>query len=294
MYLHNAQGVETLNDAAMSTLLGEVNTEARCAVLLATPDELTPVQTVREDLRARGAFTHVPRDRFNINGLVNSFSPALITKSSDPMDGSAWVQRTTVNPTSEQASTTQQSSDEPLVGVGRFAAAMSGALLAFSAEHDIALRHILGEKRSARKNGLSSIQVRVGVLATIATLAQSGKTFNGSEVAERTRQLGLAERPVRAHLSDLVQYGLLRRDEKRHPKIYDTVDSQNGTNSYETIMDLLLIVAKFALGSSHAESQGLEKGQRILDNPALLPRLIHRSYSASGHTGKTFIRRPSA
>jgi len=287
-----SSGIEVLPDATMAMLLGELNTESRCVLATATPNELVPVQYVREDLMARNALGLVSRERFNLNSIVNSFSPAIISKSKDPLDGSVWIQRGITQPAdsdlSQDPSGAAQETTNP---VGDFIAGMSGSLLAFSAKYGIPLRSLVGEKHAPKKHGISATEIRLGVVATVVRLAQTGQPFTGNQIREYTEDLDLMERPVRSHLSDLVKYGYLQCDDSKRPKVYHTVELPDRTDTQELMTDFLRIVGEFAIGSIRAQEDGIQRGQQILDDSVLLPRLIQKSYDASGHTGKSFTRR---
>lgn len=286
-----SSGIEVLPDATMSMLLGELNTESRCVLVTATPNELVPVQHVREDLFARNALGLVSRERFNLNSIVNSFSPAVISKSKDPLDGSVWIQRGAAQAIAEASGETEDDVREVTNPVGDFVAGMSGSLLAFSAEHGIPLRSLIGEKHGPKKHGISATEIRLGVVATVVTLAQTGQPFTGNQIREYTESLDLMDRPVRSHLRELVKHGYLQCDDSKRPKVYRTTELPDRTDTLDMMTEFLGIVGRFAIGSIHAQEHGIQRGQQILDDPVLLPRLIQKSYDASGHTGKSFTRR---
>ncbi|MCA9331632.1 hypothetical protein KC968_01680 [Candidatus Saccharibacteria bacterium] len=289
MSIEAREKVETLPDQTIATLLGEMNTEARCILVSATPNELVPLQHVKEDLEARNAYAHTSNRRFNVGGLVNSFHPAIISKSIDPIDDSAWVRRGADHIDAKtQSKPKGQESTADLIG--NFAAGLAGSLLAFSADYGVPLRHVVGEKHPPKKHGFSATEARLGVLATIVTLAQNYDSFTGNDVRDLTDELGFPIRPIRGHLRDLVEYGYLQSDDTKRPKVYRSTELDNGSTSFEMMQDYLMIAAKFAIGSVHAQEKGIQQGQQILNDSLLLPRLIEKSYEASGHTGKSFTR----
>lgn len=289
MNLPQAGGVESLPDATIATLFGELNTEARCVVASSIPNDLVPLQEVRNDLYSRNAYALISNRRFNVGGIVNAFAPGIIAKSNDPTDNSVWVQRGVSRPDTMTTTTHTGGSSNP---TGNFVAGAAGALLAFSEYHDVPLRNIVGEKHAPKgENFRSATEARLGIFAIIATLSNSNDSFTGQDVTEHGQTLDLQPGPIRTQLRDLTAMGFLERDTTKRPKIYRTAKLPNGTEAMEVIMDLLSIVGKFAIGSVHAQEHGIQQGRQILDDPKILPSLIYKSYEASGHTGKTFTRR---
>lgn len=289
MHVNSERATQTLDDYSISALLSQLNTEARCVLLLATPDELTPASTIREDLSTRGAYKVEDKRRFEITGLLSTFHQGIITKINDPNDNSVWAKRTTIQQNTD--SDNLNSSENPGVMLGRFAAGMAGHLLSFSLNNGIALRKIIGEKQLAKDSGFSATEIRLGALATIALLANGNDTFSGADFTDVTNGLGMPTPIARTQLKKLTNHGLLSRDDSCRPKIYRPVELQNGLKSTEVINDLLKIVAVYAIGSTSSELEGLELGRQILNDSYTLPRLIHRSYSSTEHTGKTFTKK---
>lgn len=260
------EGIHSLSTENMSTLLGALNREPACIVLAATPTELTPIREITEDLRDLRAFQFVDRDRFNIHELYDGM-PELVVRSTDPANGINWVAKNN-GPT------------------GELATGFAGSLLEFSEKHGIALRTLIGEK-VAQKGNTSSIETRLGVIATVVAFSMDGDSFTSSEVSERVEDFGINGGTAKQHIYRLDRSGYLEKTKDRR---YKPATMANGENSAEVMSNLLYRIITFAVGSTTAIEQGQKHAEEVLNRPGLLARLIEKSYNATGHTGKNTPR----
>lgn len=272
-YVHTEAGIERLPAASMAVLLGELNTEARCIALVATPTELTAMRDINEDLRQKGAFDIVDRSRFNVHGHLSAMPDYLATTVSDPLPEqarAAWAIR----------------SDCP---TGVFATAMAGALLRFSDERNVSLRTLIGEKRSAAEGKMHSIETRLGVLATVASLTLEGKPVTSSGVAERAQDFGLGAQTIWSHLHKLARHGFLNKSESG--STFTITETKNGHDTGDTLDQFLRLVSSFAIGASVAIEKGADDARAMLYDSSRLPLLVEKSYKSSTHTGKSTSHR---
>jgi hypothetical protein len=269
---------EVIFDAAPSAyLLGELNTEASCVALTAAPQILTPVVEINQNLEAQGAFAIEEPRRFNVQGLLKAMPDNFVTMVTDPLPGYAraqsWVQK-----------------NEGIFGT--FLTGYAGALLGYSLDHNRPLRIIIGEKRRPTSEGvMHSVEIRLGVLAALQSLATTSRTgtFKRRELYELTDTFGIDEPLARRHLARLSDHKVV--EDSRGKYRIRIAEKKDGSQSFDDIADLLKIVAHFAIADPKAIQEGIDRGTEIMSDPTSLALLVRRSYATSTHTGKSTKRK---
>lgn len=269
------------NGSAAAAIVGELNTEARCVALLATPYELTPVIDINDNLASLGAFGLVDSCRFNVGGHLKElpdFAVSTISNLPNPEYPenprvSLWAVRHTGI-------------------VSDYFSGLSGQFLQYSLDHGRSLRTILGEKR--RKPGnISSTEARLGVLASVLYLTDTSAngTFTKDEVKEMAESFGISDRITNGHLTRLTTWSVVQPVSHSSTDVYRPAIKPDGSDAYDDIKDILRIVASFAIPDAQAIKNGIDRGNQIMKSGKDIARLVHRSYSTSTHTGKSTARR---
>ena len=277
--------VPTLDDWAISEIVGELNTEAKCIALLSVPvgEGATPISSIRENLAVRGAFQFVDRSRFNVLGIYKEMRSGLVALHHDPYAnngiGTYWVGRP----------------DSPLT---TFSNAWAGSFLDYSAglglasenpDENIGLRDILGErKQPPNPTSATAIEARLAALALLVAVDDeaAGNVFRRHAVIEPlVEKYGISKGPAREHLNHLQEIGLLTSPCHGSPKI-ELATLSDGREARTIIRDFLKIVAGFARGSNIFEQNGLQSAEQIMSDPEKVAALVRKSYERSPHTGK--------
>lgn len=251
----------------MHALIGELNTEARCVAITATPPGETPVPEINEGLRKFNAFSLVGQRRFNVHALLSSMPDELVRSGND-----SCAQVASVIKNSES--------------LGSFATGLAGSLLRYSHERGVSLRMIIGEKRSGKNGEAHSTHSRLGVLAAIAAFSETGEPFTTTEVAREVESYGVDQRTARAHVWKLTKQGLLTKGQTRKRSL-EVFRKPDGTTFADDINELFRIIGRFSLSPAMAIAQGTEEGRDIIHDSNNLPLLVERSYASSTHTGKS-------
>ena len=268
--------IDALDDWTISEIVGEFNTEAKCAALLAVPEDgtLVSMAQVRENLDAFGGFDFENPDRFNVLGILKETRDRFVSLHRDP-----------AGPNNRNTYWVGMRDTE----LGSFGRSVAGNLLYFSLANNMPLRKILGERRrSPDGTKADAIETRLAVLAVLAYkhTEASGKSFAYDEVEDQIAdQFTISPVAIKKHLAKLRKAGLVSEARQGNNRL-ELPKLPDGRESIEIIMNLLRLVGGTATGLSTTYHQGIEKGREIMTDAGVLPLLIRRSYASSTHTGK--------
>ncbi len=271
-----------LNDSAVERILSGVNTEVKCLALGALPDE-TPVHLndVHNTLavESRGnAFYNLTRDAL---GRVLTRMPDNLVEFEQTAQGRIYTR----------------------TAAGRLAASVGGHLLRLSAVSKVPTRVLVGEHSPSRsvnsvERTTGSIRGRLIVYRGLRSL-DVGEWRSGSELVAGFATEGLSRAAAYNHLSDLHERRLVEMTERTpgtqaasKPMNYRVKPTKGGMPMPPTqiVGRYLRIVDRLTTVDSVAYRRGLEEMDSIVHDELLVPFLVRRSFTASGHTDKVVQR----
>jgi len=252
-------------------VLGDVNTEAKCALVCAVPYENVAVTDVTDYLEKWGAFDSelVTRRRFQPGKLLFEMADDLMYVTNEynvtgRHNAEKWVEKLR----------------KPK---GPSATAIAGFILGLSRDYEQPSRIIIGEKK-VQDSLVDANSARLGVLATIHSLEINHHTLLTRDNVKKSAisDSGLAAHVVETHLKSLERQGLIIVSEGR----LEFGETKSGLGVGDYVNDLLVFLSRIARGDDTAIKEGIDTGNEVFEETGLLGELVRQSFDSTGHTGK--------
>jgi len=184
---------------------------------------------------------------------------------------------------------------------GGLATAVGGHLLTLSIDSGVPTRTLVGEHLPSRKvskvdNTVDSLEGRLIVLSGLSNSA-AHEWRSTTELIREFETYGLSRPAAYSHLKTLWLKGIIECEERDstkkgafRPKDYRLKQKNGAFPPTDLVQKYLEIVSRFAILDPVFVAEGLQMSEDISHNRNQVPALVERSYSSSGHTGKTFKR----